>query len=172
MSTNIKIVIVNKYGRLKEYITDYKLLEKKTNTTLQHTFGFNEHNHFLNLKISIYGNKIGKPGQENKYEFPPPIDNILFFGNCFLVKNICSATNELTPTDLSIKEWKEIYDYLYGGFEDLDDDDNDDDDDDDDDDDELLKVKNNHFIKMTKEGYMVDDFIIDDDDNTDDEESV
>jgi len=163
MSNNIKIVIVNKYGRLKESIldniTDYKLVEKKTNTTLQHTFEFNEHKHFLNLKISIYGNKIGKPGQENKYEFPPPIDNILFFGNCFIVKNICSPTNELTPTDLSIKEWKEIYDYLYGGFEDLDKDK-----DEDEDEIENTQVKSNHLVKMTKEGYIIDDFIVDDDD--------
>lgn len=165
MSNNIKIVIVNKYGRLKESIldniTDYKLVEKKTNTTLQHTFEFNEHKHFLNLKISIYGNKIGKPGQENKYEFPPPIDNILFFGNCFIVKNICSPTNELTPTDLSIKEWKEIYDYLYGGFEDLD---KDNDKDEDEDEIENTQVKSNHLVKMTKEGYIIDDFIVDDDD--------
>lgn len=167
MSNNTKIVIVNKYGRLKESIlddaSDCKSLEKKTNTTLQHTFSFNEHKHFLNSKISVYGNKTGKPGQENKYEFPPPIDNTLFFGNCVLVKNICSAANETIPGDLSIKEWNEIYDYLYGGFEDLRDGD----------DDELMEmdenahVKSNHSIKMTKEGYVIDDFIVDDDDDDD-----
>ena len=53
--------------------------------------------------------------QENKYEFPPPIDSVLFFGGCVLV-----AKSDNSIVDLRISSWNKIYETLMGGFEDLD----------------------------------------------------
>ena len=36
--------------------------------------------------INVYGKTNGKASSENKYDFPPPIDNTLFFGNIKLKK--------------------------------------------------------------------------------------
>ena len=56
---------------------------------------------------------------ENKYEFPPPVDNTLFFGNCILI----NKDEEDMPINITKKEWTEIYDHLYGGFDDIGEDD-------------------------------------------------
>jgi len=100
--------------------------------------------------ISLYGKTTGRANQENKYEFPPPVDKCLYFGNCILV----NKTNGV-PTDFSIKEWEDIYEQLYGGFEDIDMEDSDEDDDIDD-----LNVPNS---KIGKSGYLKDNFVVDDD---------
>ena len=66
--------------------------------------------------VHVYGKINGKANNENKYDFPPPIDNTLFFGNCVLVMVDCDSgeVKELT-TDV----WEKIYERLFGGFEDL-----------------------------------------------------
>ena len=53
-----------------------------TMDTIQHykTYGSFQHCwKTLTHEIHLYGKKKGKAGDENKYEFPPPVDNILFF---------------------------------------------------------------------------------------------
>jgi hypothetical protein len=96
------------------------------------------------MNIDLYGKTKGRAGQENKYEFPPPVDNVLYFGGCLLVSN---------EGDLNKDLWKSIYDKLYGGFEDLGESDGEDSGDDEDD-----------ALPKTKEGYAKNGFIVDDDD--------
>jgi hypothetical protein len=91
----------------------------------------------------------GKANMVNKYEFPPPIDNTLFFGNCVIVNKL---DNEVVS--LTCKEWESIYEYLYGGFEDIGNEDSDDYSEDDDEDDGKPR---------TKSGYVKDGFVVDDD---------
>ena len=61
---------------------------------------------------------------------------------------------------MSVKEWEEIYENLYGGFEDLGSDSDDSDEDDDED----------YGMKRTKTGYAKDGFVVDDDEDSDDDE--
>ena len=155
------ILIVEKTGAIKElniksYTEDelYKKAGFKTKEGFKCYTTWAATIEDTDFNISLYGKTTGKANQENKYEFPPPVDTTLFFGSCILVNKNGSA-------NLSEKEWNLVYDYLYGGFEDLDDED---DDDDEDEEDDLIGVK------LTKEGYMKDDFIVDDDDDEDDED--
>ena len=106
--------------------------------------------------ISLYGKTTGRANQENKYEFPPPVDKCLYFGNCILV----NKTNGV-PTDFSIKEWEDIYEQLYGGFEDIDMEDSDEDEDMED----LIDPNS----KIGKSGYLKDNFVVDDDEDLDDD---
>jgi len=103
--------------------------------------------------VSVFGKTTGRAGQENKYEFPPPIDNLLLFGPCVLVNKVNGRV-----TDITKSEWTKVYEHLYGGFEDLGDDDSEISEDDEDDD-----------VPRTKEGYVKDDFVVDDDDEYDSE---
>lgn len=109
--------------------------------------------------ISVYGKTTGRAGQENKYEFPPPIDNTLFFGNCVLVNQLeCEPVSNLKKSD-----WDKIYEHLYGGFEDIGDEDS-----------ELSQDNDSEKdLPRTKTGYVKDGFIVDDDDseNEDDTET-
>ena len=99
--------------------------------------------------VSVYGKTTGRAGQENKYDFPPPIDNTLFFGACVLV----AKNTEGSCIDLLVNTWNAMYEQLFGGFEDLGSEDTETDDEDDEDAD----------LPRTKEGYAKDGFIVDDD---------
>jgi hypothetical protein len=102
--------------------------------------------------IELYGKTAGRAGQENKYEFPPPVDNTLFFGSCILV---CKSQN--TVVDILPKDWEKVYEQLYGGFEDINADDSEDEESDSD----------MEGVPTTKEGYVKDGFIVDDMDDSD-----
>jgi hypothetical protein len=103
--------------------------------------------------ISLYGKSIGRAGQENKYDFPPPVDTILFFGSCILVANI--SPDGKTCEDLSIDRWEAIYEALFGGFEDIGDES------------EESEDEVDSDLPRTKDGYVKDGFIVDNDDDDD-----
>lgn len=119
--------------------------------------------------IVLYGKTVGKANQENKYDFPPPVDNTLFFGNCLLV----NKNDQGEVLDLSVELWEKIYEKLFGGFEDITRDDSSEDEIDE----EEQRILNDPNTKFTKEGYVKDDFIVDDDsdellDDADESEDV
>lgn len=93
---------------------------------------------------------------ENKYEFPPPVDSVLFFGTCLLTAYTKPLGRLSEPPDrvcLTVDLWKQMYDKLYGGFENLADtaetDAN-----------EIDELENVPKHKKTKEGYLKDGFVV------------
>ena len=161
---SLTILIIDKTGKIKE-----TTIRTFNEDDLYKKAGFKSGDGFkcytmwniekLNGKsynISVYGKLSGRANQENKYEFPPPIDNLLFFNSCVITNTINNIV-----VSLSLNEWTSIYNHLYGGFDDVGDDDEDEDEDDEDEDvDESL---------LTKSGYLKDDFIADDDEADSDE---
>jgi hypothetical protein len=157
---SVTVLIVEKSGNIKEQNIkfDENELYKKAGHSSQTGFkcyaDWNiEDLNDKSYNISIYGKTTGRANSENKYEFPPPIDNTLFFGNCVVVNK-----SNNTPVSITCDEWDEIYEYLYGGFEDLGDEDSEEDDDDD------------EGIPLTKQGYAKDGFIVDDEDDEDEDD--
>ena len=113
--------------------------------------------------IELWAKVNGKANTENKYDFPPPVDNELYFGTCCLVSVI---PNKNTFLDLTVELWSKIYEQLFGGFENLDSEEEMSED-------ELesipaeLKTKNGYL----KDGFVVDDNLIcEDEENDEDEE--
>jgi hypothetical protein len=110
--------------------------------------------------IQLFAKSVGRANNENKYEFPPPVDSTLFYGNCILIH---SSGMDTEIKDLSKSEWTAIYEYLYGGFEDIGNEDS-----------ELSEDEYDDEIgenaELTKNGYVKDGFIVDDDDEDDDYE--
>ena len=104
------------------------------------------------LKVEVWSRNDGKANTENKYDFPPPIDNELYFGKCLVVcyekSNLCDLPNKL---------WLKIYEHLFGGFESLGEEEEMSDDEGE------LEGK-----PVTKEGYLKDNFVVSDDDDDDD----
>ena len=118
--------------------------------------------------IHVYGKTKGRAGSENKYEFPPPIDQTLFFGNVLIVLVSGDSGNEKI-VDLTLKVWEVVYERLFGGFEDLVDSDGnalseDEESEEDCEDSEL------EGAEYTKDGYVKDDFIVDDSDDLEEED--
>lgn len=92
----MSVVIIDKNGNLSsETYTSYG--------SLQHTWKT------LKYEIQLYGKTDGKAGNENKYEFPPPVDNVLFFGKCMLVN---------PSGDITIEQWNDFYESIMQ-FEDI-----------------------------------------------------
>ena len=160
------VLIIEKLGSFKELnIKKYNEEELYKKAGFKNSEGFKVvHSWNVTLKdkpyiISVYGKTTGRAGQENKYEFPPPIDNTLFFGNCVLTNQ--NDKNEIQ--DLSKLEWDAIYEELYGGFDDIGSEDSD-------------EVSEETDLPCTKDGYVKDGFVIDDSDNdteySDEEEEV
>ena len=112
----------------------------------------------LDYQVQVYGKVKGRVGQENKYDFPPPIDNTLFFGSVALV----AVRPDGAAVDLKLTAWEMLYEQLFGGFEDLKDTESADENEADDEDDE--------DVELTKEGYAKDDFVVSDDNDDDDAE--
>jgi hypothetical protein len=110
------------------------------------------------FSISLYAKNTGRAGQENKYEFPPPVDKALYFGSCVLISTV-SQTNEIR--DLTVNDWNSIYEYLYGGFDELNADD-----DTSETDDSLEEIEDIPKC-VTKTGYLKDGFVVGDDDDDD-----
>jgi hypothetical protein len=170
--SSLSVIIVEKTGTLKTLtIKEFKLEE------LYKKCGFKKGDGFLkrvewNAKyegkkyfIEVYAKTDGRANSENKYDFPPPIDNTLFFGSCAMLAYNKEINDSKIYTDLSLPLWKKIYEKLFGGFEDLSatelDDENEED--------ELANVPKE---KKTKQGYLKDGFVVDNSDDPDEELSL
>jgi hypothetical protein len=173
------IIVISKTGKAKEVNVETntivgireltELLSKKCGNTKSsgfscyHTYRFrNKRSNILgqsnkedvpkNIYVDVWGKTDGRAGDENKYELPPPIDDILFFGNIALVSRI---DKEVT-CNLTLDRWDIIYEKLFGGFEDLSatakEDEN-----------EIDELDMVPASKKTKNGYLKDDFVVEDD---------
>jgi hypothetical protein len=106
-------------------------------------------------RVCLYGKTKGRANQENKYDFPPPVDKILFFGSCVLVN---TKDDGKTAENLSAKEWEKIYEALFGGFEDIGSEDSD-----------ASEESEVSASLLTKDGYMKDGFVVDSNSSSEDE---
>ena len=158
-----KAVIINKNGDIEEVTLKddskdnyYKLCKfrKADGFEKQTTWNINAKvkGEKIKYQIELWARDNGKANTENKYDFPPPVDNELFFGNCLLV-NYDVENN--THKDISKPEWNAIYERLFGGFEDLDDTANADENEED-------ELENIPAHMKTKQGYLKDNFVVDD----------
>ena len=117
------IVIVEKGGDLKalEYkSTNTDELYKKCSFKKSEGFGkvsewtYSKKGENM-ITVELWARSDGQANQENKYDFPPPADNELFFGNCALL----ARDSNMNIIDLSVERWNRIYEHLFGGFETL-----------------------------------------------------
>ena len=166
----LSVIIVEKTGQLKSLcIKDFKEEE------LYKKCGFKKADDFIlqnewKMKtdgkkyiIQVYGKTEGRANNENKYDFPPPIDTTLFFGNCVILAQIKNQNDESIYTNLSLELWEKLYEKLFGGFEDL----SATAAEDEEEEDELANVPKE---KKTKDGYLKDDFVVSDDSLEDSED--
>lgn len=146
-----EIIIITKFGEIEckntkctEQSQIFKLCNYKTNTDFKcvHTYNIND------SQYSVYGKEKGRANSENKYEFPPPIDSKLFFGTMCIFKSV-NGNYE----NLSKEEWENVYEALYGGFDDINSSEEEE---------RSMDSEIYDDNEYTKEGYLKDDFIVDD----------
>jgi hypothetical protein len=165
INNSLTIIIVDKGGSLKTLnVKDYKEedlykkcgFKKADGFILQHEWSVKcEKQKYY---ISIFAKTDGKANCENKYDFPPPIDNKLFFGSCAIIGALKNENGVKQNVNLSIPLWDKLYENLFGGFEDINssalilEDENEED--------ELANIP---AEKKTKQGYLKDGFVVDSD---------
>ena len=157
--SSVTVLVVEKLGNIKEQNIKYDESELYKKAGHSSVTGFKCHAQWAiedldgkSYNICVYGKTTGRANSENKYEFPPPIDSTLFFGNCLIINKKGDK-----PVSITSDEWDAIYEHLFGGFEDLGDEDSEDEESSEDD-----------GLPRTKEGYVKDGFIVDDDEELDD----
>ena len=176
MSQSLNVLIVEKTGVLKMLaIKEFKEEDLFKKCGFKKSEDFNRQTEWSvkceskKYLISVYAKVDGRANSENKYDFPPPIDNKLFFGNCAILAKVKNDDGKQVYTNLSLDLWEKIYEKLFGGFEDLAstaiEDEN-----------EIDELENVPKEKKTKQGYLKDGFVVDtdgDDDvsETEDEDS-
>lgn len=156
----VKILIVERSGGISQ--TVYKLedeseLYKKAG--YKSVVGFEkcvswevEGDNEKTYEYIVFGKKEGRANTENKYDFPPPIDELLLFNKCIIVKKRKGILKSLT-----IEEWEIVYEKLFGGFEDLDEES------------EMSEDEEDEYdnLPKTKSGYAQDGFIVEDEEEED-----
>tara|TARA_Y100000816_G_C26097358_1_gene580953 strand:+ start:970 stop:1491 length:522 start_codon:yes stop_codon:yes gene_type:complete len=148
-----QIILVDRGGELREKKTkNINALYKVCNYRNDKHFGkqttWNVKINNSDLCVELWAKTDGMAGNENKYDFPPPVDKCLYFGICCLV----CYDKERNSVNLSKSLWKSIYEKLFGGFEDLGESD------------EEMSVDSMDEHETTKQGYSKEDgFIVSDD---------
>ena len=116
------IVIVERTGNVKQV-----KVKDVTRETLYSKCGFRKPDGFEmrtvwkvkegeSYTVELWSREHGNANTENKYDFPPPVDKELYFGNSCVVR-IDEESDKIV--NLTTGEWKKIYENLFGGFEDL-----------------------------------------------------
>lgn len=157
---NLTFIIVDKSGSLKEVTTkEINVEEMYKKCGFRKSDDFECRTTWENVQIGsskhtiqLWARGEGKANTENKYDFPPPVDTSLFFGNCALtqVKNgkYISLTKDL---------WLKVYEMLFGGFEDIENEKEDE---------EIDELENIKKEMKTKKGeYLKDGFVVDTDES-------
>lgn len=154
------IIIIDKTGSVKS--TNVKTLdvsELYKKCGFKSATGFSQHHTWpvefngVEYKLQLYGKIDGKAGTENKYEFPPPVDKVLFFGSCAVL----NIENDVV-SNMDAQMFNDIMEYLQGGYSDIGSEEDDDTDESD-------------IGPTTKDGYQKDGFVVDDDEEEDSEYS-
>ena len=154
------IVLINKNSDMKQ--TKIKDLSREI---LHIKCGFKNNNDFdkrtiWNIaieeevyNIELWAKNNGRANTENKYDFPPPVDTELYFGTCALIR----VDDDDNIIDLTIEVWEKVYEFLFGGFEDLNSEEEPSED-------ELENVPDE---MKTKAGYLKDGFVVSTDSDKD-----
>jgi len=156
----VNIVIVEKNGDLKStnHLPEKDELYKKCKFKkgdgfeLRTTWKVKKDKYNFNF-VSMYARDSGKANTENKYDLPPPVDTVLYFGCIALVAHKGADVDDLI--DLGLDDWTAVYEELFGGFENLADTAKEDDN-------EVDELEHIAAELKTKSGYLKDGFVVDD----------
>lgn len=112
-------VIIEKNGTVKDQSSlelTRDILYKKCGFKKKEQFE-KRHTWYINMygvcSVELWARDSGRSGQDNKYELPPPVDTVVYFGTMALIcvddkEEIVNMTREI---------WCKIYDFLFEGVE-------------------------------------------------------
>ena len=116
----LKVVNINGISKVSEVQIKNKYIVSLFNSNIRKSKNFKEHfKRYCDWEldeyvISIFGSKEGNAGSENKFDWPPPEDTDIYFGEILIIK---SKDNMIQNLNKNI--FREFIDISFGGFEDL-----------------------------------------------------
>ena len=116
----LKVVKINGVSKVSEVQIENKHIVSVFNSNIRNSKNFKENfKRYCDWEldeyvISIFGSKEGKAGSENKFDWPPPEDTDIYFGEILIIK---SKDNIIQ--DINKKIFSDFIDISFGGFEDL-----------------------------------------------------
>ena len=171
MTSKTSIIIIDKCGKIKQSeVINLQISELYKKCNFKKNIDFENHAKWtstingIKYFIHLYGKTNGKANTENKYDFPPPVDNTLFFGSCAIVCYVNDPTTDKVFVNLTKPLWETIYNKLFGGFEDLSSTIKDDEEEED----ELLTIPSS----LKSQGYLKDGFVVDSNSDSESEHTL
>ena len=104
MKNNVGILIVEKVGTIKELLVkNYNEEELYKKCSFKKADGFGKQTEWsiklegTKYSVALYAKTNGRANTENKYDFPPPVDNVLYFGSCAAAAAAVFNSKSVTP---------------------------------------------------------------------------
>lgn len=153
-------VLIDKHGKCST-----KQFRDINENNLYKRCGFSNNEHFGVIHtfkckdnyIHLYGKTNGRSNTVNKFELPPPVDNTLYYGSILILatkkKVLNWGNNELMS--YTKEKWRVDYEFLMGGFEDVENTDGET---------ESDEMDEYSESEKTKNGYLKDGFVVDEED--------
>ena len=116
----LKVVKINGVSKVSEVQIENKHIVSVFNSNIRNSKKFKENfKRYCDWEldeyvISIFGSKEGKAGSENKFDWPPPEDTDIYFGEILIIKSKDNIIQDINKNIFS-----EFIDISFGGFEDL-----------------------------------------------------
>lgn len=116
---SLNIVLVEKAGQLKQLcVKEFHEADLYKRAGFKSSTGFAERAEWTavvddkSYTVCLWAKVKGVAGNENKHDFPPPIDTTILYSTCVLV-------SKDGKTNLTTALWEKIEEQLFGGFHDL-----------------------------------------------------
>lgn len=111
----MKAVVLSIHGGCRTVEVDsmensFKVVKRKGRGEFSEIFKYEKYN------IVGFGWEDGKESFINKTELPPPFDNDFYYGDIIL----CMYDTEGKHTDFVVKQYRQFYNDIHGGFDDCD----------------------------------------------------
>ena len=112
----IKATLITQNNKYKTIELDISRLDDATETKGTNAIEQLHIFHCENFQVIYYGWTDGLETMINKHELPPPIDNLLCYGDLIILLRENDDFVDFTDED-----YNEFYNYIFNGFDDCDD---------------------------------------------------
>lgn len=159
---SVTSVLIDKHGKCNT-----KQFRDVNEENLYKKCGFSTNDHFgliqtfkcKNNYVHLFGKTQGRANTVNKFELPPPIDITLYYGSILILATEKKVLNIKNVINYTKEQWRVDYEFLMGGFEDIENSE------DESESDELDEYSDS---EKTKNGYLKDGFVIDEESTSND----
>jgi hypothetical protein len=152
---SVTSVLIDKHGKCTtKQLRDVneENLYKKCGFSTNDNFGLIQTFKCKDNYVHLFGKTHGRANTVNKFELPPPVDTTLYYGSILILATEKKVLNIADVLNYTKEKWRIDYEFLMGGFEDIENTDNES---------ESDEMDEYSDSEKTKNGYLKDGFVVD-----------